>query len=124
LISDTSPAYICCLLTGILLQSVVYSINGSLNIDAIKHILSITNPSIILIGEQYLDKVVPILSEEQMKRLTILHKNEEQFEQIKTNNDLISLTKAFELGENSSIDLTRRINLSLFTNVSNSFHIR
>jgi hypothetical protein len=59
-----------------------------------------------------------------MKRLTILHKNEEQFEQIKTNNDLISLTKAFELGENSSIDLTRRINLSLFTNVSNSFHIR
>jgi hypothetical protein len=65
-----------------LLQSVIYPINGSLNIDAIKHILSITNPSIILIGEQYLDKVLPILSVEQMKRLTVLHKNEEQFEQI------------------------------------------
>ncbi|CAF1264312.1 unnamed protein product [Adineta steineri] len=118
-ICNTSPAYICCLLSGLLLQSVIVPINGSLHIDAIKHTLSITNPSIIVIDEQYYDKVNPILSSNQKDSLMIIYKHEEQFlHQSKTMNNttnIISLTNALEFGETSSIDIKSPFNLSSTT---------
>ncbi len=88
--------------------------NGSLTIDAIQHVLLTTNPSIIVISEQYFDKISPILSSDQKKLVMIIYKNEEQFERIIPNNnkDIISLTKAFELGEKSSTDINPSFNLS------------
>jgi thioester reductase-like protein len=114
LICDTSPAYICCLLTGILLQSVLLPINGSLNIDAIQHTLKTTNPSIIVIGQQYIEKISSILSSDQKQISMIIYQNEEQFDQIITNNneDIISLTKALQFGEQNEININPSIDLS------------
>ncbi|CAF1557222.1 unnamed protein product [Adineta steineri] len=104
---------------GLLLQSVIVPINGSLHIDAIKHTLSITNPSIIVIDEQYYDKVNPVLSSNQKDSLMIIYKHEEQFlHQSKTMNNttnIISLTNALEFGETSSIDIKSSFNLSSTT---------
>ena len=117
LICDTSPAYICCLLTGLLLQSVIVPINGSLTIDAIQHTLSTINPSVIIIGEQYVEKVSPILSLNQKQNSIIIYQNEEQFQSniINDNNDIISFTKALQLGEQLNITLTLESDLSLKT---------
>ena len=114
LICDTSPAYISCLLTGILLQSVLYPINGSLNIDEIQFILSTTNPAIIIIGEQYFEKIIPILSEDQKRSSVIIYHKEEQFDQIQTKNqtEIISFTEAMEIGEKIKIDINPSFNLS------------
>lgn len=117
LIADTSPAYTCCLLTGLLVQSVIFPINGSLSIDAIQHILSTSNPSIIVIGEQYYDKVSSILSSDQKKCSIIIYQNEEQFEKRITNNkkDIISLTEALVLGEKNDININSSCSLSCET---------
>ena len=116
LIANTSPAYICCLLTGLLLQSVVVPIDGTLTIEAIKSILSTTNPSIIVVSEQYFDKVSEIVSSNEKILLMIIHQNEEQFQSITNNNDkVISLTKALELGEKNVISIDPLYKLSTKT---------
>lgn len=113
LICDTSPAYISCLLTGILLQSVVYPINGSLAIDTIQHILKATNPSIIVIGQQYLNKLSSILTPQQKQISLIIDQNEEQFNPtLDSHNDIISLTKALQFGEENQIDISPSCDLS------------
>ena len=114
LIANTSPAYICCLLTGILCQSVLVPINGSLNIDAMKEIFSKINPSLIVIGEGYVEKVSSIFSSEQKQCAMIIYENEEQFDRriSKDNEDIISFTQALQLGERNFIDLHSSSDLS------------
>lgn len=116
-IADTSPAYISCLLTGILVQSVLYPINGSLSIDAIEYIRSTTNPAMIIIGEQYLEKVLPILSKDQQKSSIVIYQQEEQLDQIqrKMNHEIISLTEAMEIGEKIDINVNPSCDLSIKT---------
>ncbi|UJR09844.1 hypothetical protein I4U23_014069 [Adineta vaga] len=117
LMCSTSPAYICCLLTGLLSQAVIVPINGSLHIDAIQNTLSKIKPSIIVTDEEYFSKIYSLLSSDQQKSVMIIYKNEDQFQSgttTTTNEDfnIISLSKALELGEKSSINIQSSIHLS------------
>ena len=110
-IAHTSPALICSLLAGLLIQSVIVPINGALNIDAIKHVLSTTNPTIVVCGEEYIEKISPLVSNDKIKLFMAIYENEEQFQNI-TTNDFISITKAIQLGEMSETELNSSCNLS------------
>ena len=78
-VADTSPAYICCLLTGLLCQTVVILIHSSKSIDALKYILTIDDPVIIVVSEQYFEKMTSRLSMNPKRLVIIIYLDEEQW---------------------------------------------
>ena len=99
IIADTSPAYIASLLAGLLCQAVLVPTNGSLQEDALTHVLSTTDPSIIIVGEQYFDKVSKILVPKSNRLLVTISGDEEQFRPaVSILQGSISLTTAIESG--------------------------
>ncbi|CAF1615445.1 unnamed protein product [Rotaria magnacalcarata] len=105
-LADTSPAYIASLLAGLLCQAVLIPTNGAVQLDALTHLLSEVNPSIIVIGEQYLDKLSSIIVPNSNTLIMIISKEEEQFQIGKSiQKDSISLTTALEQGAKLQNDI-------------------
>ena len=99
LIANTSPAYIASLLAGLLCQAVIVPTNGSLQEDALTHVLSTIDSSIIIVGEQYFDKVSKILIPKSSRLIMTISEDEEQFQAVPSIlQDSISLTTALDSG--------------------------
>ncbi|CAF3679237.1 unnamed protein product [Rotaria sp. Silwood1] len=99
IMADTSPAYIACLLAGLMCQAVLVPIHGALKIDALTHLLSTIDPSIVVVGEPYLNKLLSVLSENSSRLLMTISQNEEQFQRVESINERsISLTTVIEKG--------------------------
>ncbi|CAF2756041.1 unnamed protein product [Rotaria sp. Silwood2] len=113
LLADTSLAYIASLLAGLLCQAVVVPMNGALEVDVLKHVLSTTDPSIIIVGEQYFDKISSILVPKSSTLIMTISQKEEQFQPVTSVlKDSISLTIALELGAKIQNDILSNSPLS------------
>ncbi|CAF3525176.1 unnamed protein product [Rotaria sp. Silwood1] len=113
LLADTSPAYIASLLAGLLCQAVLVPTNGTLKIDALTHVLSTTNPSVIIVGEQYFDKISNILVPNSSTLIITISQKEEQFQPVTSFlKNSMSLTTALELGAKLQNDILQNSPLS------------
>lgn len=113
LLADTSPAYIASLLAGLLCQAVLVPTNGALALDALTHVISKTDPSIIVVGEQYLDKISDIIVSMSNTLIMLISHEEEQFQSATSSlQNTISLTTALEHGSKLQDDILNDLPLS------------
>ncbi|CAF3156002.1 unnamed protein product [Rotaria sp. Silwood2] len=113
LFADTSPPYIASLLAGLLCQAVLIPTNATLQIDALTHVLSTADPSIIIVDEKYFDKISSILVPKSNILIITISQREEQFQPVTSFlKNSISLTTALELGAKLSNDILPNSSLS------------
>ncbi|CAF4098060.1 unnamed protein product, partial [Rotaria sp. Silwood2] len=113
LFADTSPPYIVSLLAGLLCQAVLIPTNATLQIDALTHVLSTADPSIIIVDEKYFDKISSILVPKSNILIITISQREEQFQPVTSFlKNSISLTTALELGAKLSNDILPNSSLS------------
>ncbi|CAF1119671.1 unnamed protein product [Didymodactylos carnosus] len=113
IMADTSLAYVTCLLAGLLCQAVIVPIHSALQLDALTHVISTIDPSIIVVDKQCFDKLSIILSPNSSRLIMTISESEEQLKSLTPiHKDSISLTTALELGNKIHNDIRPHSSLS------------